>query len=61
MDPKLRTAVLVGGLAFVALFAGMTLVAALEQGVNIVVVLSVAIILMLGLALIGALRDPPGR
>jgi hypothetical protein len=61
MDPRVRTAVLVGGLAFVALFAGMTLVAALEQGVNIVVVLSVAIILMLGLALIGALRDPPGR
>ncbi len=61
MDPKLRTAVLVGGLAFVALFAGMTLVAALEQGVNIVVVLSVAIILVLGLALIGALRDPPDR
>jgi hypothetical protein len=61
MDPKLRTVVLACGLAFVALFAGMTLVAVLEQGVNVVVALSVAIILMLGLALIGALRDPPRR
>jgi len=52
---------LVGGLAFVAVFAAMTLVVALEHGVSIVVVLSVGIILMLGLALIGALREPPDR
>ncbi len=61
MRPNARTVLLVGGLAFVAVFAAMTLVVALEHGVNIVVVLSVGIILMLGLALIGALREPPDR
>jgi hypothetical protein len=59
--PNARTALLVGGLAFVAVFAAMTVVVALEHGVSIVVVLSVGIILMLGLALIGALREPPDR
>jgi hypothetical protein len=59
MGPDLRTALLVGGLAFVALFALMTLAVALEHGVNILIVVSIAIVAMLGLALVNALRDPP--
>ncbi len=59
MDPGLRTALLLGGLLFVVLFAAMTLTVALNDGVTILVVASVVIIGMLGAALIGALRDPP--
>jgi hypothetical protein len=61
VSPDLRTALLVGGLVFVALFAAMTVAVALEDGVTILVVLAVAIIAMLGLALLGALRNPPDR
>lgn len=59
MGPGLRTALLVGGLAFVALFALMTVSVAIERGVDVLVVVSVAIIAMLALALISALREPP--
>lgn len=61
MQPDLRTALLIGGLVFVALFAAMTVAVALEDGVNVLVVLAVAIIAMLGLALSVALRNPPDR
>lgn len=59
MGPDLRTALLVGGLAFVALFALMTVSVAIEHGVDVLVVISVAIVGLLGLALIAALREPP--
>jgi hypothetical protein len=61
VGPGLRTALLVGGLVFVALFAAMTLAVALEHGISILVVVAVAVIAMLGLALVGALREPPDR
>jgi hypothetical protein len=61
VQPDLRTALLIGGLVFVALFAAMTVAVALEDGVNVLVVLAVAIIAMLGLALSVALRNPPDR
>jgi hypothetical protein len=61
VQPDLRTALLIGGLVFVALFAAMTVAVALEDGVNVLVVLAVAIIAMLGLALTVALRNPPDR
>ena len=58
MSDDLRTVLLVGGLVFVALFAAMTVSVALADGITILVVASVAIIALLGLALVGALRGP---
>jgi hypothetical protein len=59
VNPDLRTALLVGGLLFVGLFAAMTLSVAIDDGVDILTVVAAGIIGMLGLALIGALRNPP--
>jgi peptidoglycan/LPS O-acetylase OafA/YrhL len=59
MDPSLRTALLFGGLIFLGLFALMTVTVAIEYGVDVLTFAALAIILMLGLALIGAIRHPP--
>ncbi len=59
MDPDLRTALLLGGLIFVGAFAGMTIYVALQDGVDVLTVSAAGIVAMLGLALIGALRNPP--
>ncbi len=57
MDPGLRSALLIGGLIFVGLFAAMTLQVVLEDGVTVLTVAAAVIILLLALPLIGALRD----
>lgn len=59
MDPDLRTALLIGGLIFVALFAAMTIAVAVEFGFDVLTVAAGLIVVMLGLPLIGALRHPP--
>ncbi len=59
MDPDLRTALLVGGLIFVGLFAAMTVAVAVEFGFDVLTVSAAVIILLLVLPLIGALRNPP--
>ena len=59
VNPDLRTALLVGGLLFVGLFAAMTLSVAIDDGVDILTFVAVAIIGMLALALIEAIRNPP--
>ena len=59
MDPDLRTALLVGGLIFVGLFAAMTIAVAVQFGADILTVAAGVIVLMLALPLIGALRNPP--
>ena len=59
MDPDLRTALLAGGLVFVGLFAAMTVSVAIDNGIDALVVLAGAIIVMLATGLIGALRNPP--
>ena len=59
MDPDLRTALLVGGLIFVGLFAAMTIAVAVEFGFDVLTVAAGVIVLLLGLPLIGALRNPP--
>ncbi|MDX6581734.1 MAG: hypothetical protein QOI10_918 [Solirubrobacterales bacterium] len=59
MDPDLRTALLVGGLIFVGLFAAMTIAVAVEFGFDVLTVAAGVIVLLLALPLIGALRNPP--
>ena len=59
MDPDLRTALLVGGLIFVGLFAAMTVAVAVEFGFDVLTVAAGIIVLLLGLPLLGALRNPP--
>jgi hypothetical protein len=59
VDPDLRTALLIGGLIFVGLFAAMTIAVAVEFGFDVLTVAAGVIVLMLGLPLIGALRNPP--
>ncbi len=60
MDPDLRTALLVCGLIFVGLFAAMTASVAISSGFDVLTVAAFAIVVMLGSALLGALRNPPG-
>ena len=59
MDPDLRTALLVGGLIFVGLFAAMTITVAVQYGFDVLTVAALVIVLVLALPLIGALRNPP--
>ena len=59
MDPDLRTALLVGGLIFVGLFAAMTITVAVQYGFDVLTVAAIVIVLVLALPLIGALRNPP--
>jgi hypothetical protein len=59
VDPDLRTALLLGGLIFVGLFAAMTVAVAVQYGVDVLTVAAGIIVLLLALPLIGALRHPP--
>lgn len=59
MDPDLRTALLVGGLIFVGLFAAMTIAVAVQYGVDVLTVAAIVIVVLLALPLLGALRNPP--
>jgi len=59
VDPDLRTALLVGGLIFVGLFAAMTITVAVQYGFDVLTVAAIVIVLVLALPLLGALRNPP--
>jgi hypothetical protein len=59
VDPDLRTALLVGALIFIGVFALMTVAVAVEYGFDVLTAAAALIILMLALPLIGALRNPP--
>ena len=64
MDPNVRSAILVAGLLFVLFFGGMTVVVLFKDGLSILVVFSVLIVGLLGVALWGAINgpdDPFGR
>ncbi len=56
-----RQAVLLAALAFIAFFAFLTVAAAFEQGVTLATVISAFILLLLGVGIVGALRNPPSR
>lgn len=59
MSPGTRSALLGFGIAFCALFALLTISAALDSGVSILTVISVLIVGMILAGLIGAIRNPP--
>jgi hypothetical protein len=63
MNPDVRSAILAAGLAFCILFFGATIVAVADSGFSgrglFLGGLSLLIILMIGLGLLGALRNPP--
>jgi len=54
-----RLLVLGVALVFIAGFAFLTLSAILEQGFTLASLLSILILAMLGIGIVGALRNPP--
>lgn len=58
MDPNARSAVMLVGLVFVILFAGMTLVVLAKDGFTILVFFSLVVVVLLGAAVWGAINDP---
>jgi hypothetical protein len=55
----MRTIVLGVALVFIAGFAFLTVVAAIEQGVTVASIISAFILLLLAVGIVGALRNPP--
>ena len=54
-----RTLVLLGSLAIICLLGFLTLTVAVEQGIDVLVVLSFIILALLGFGVLGALTSPP--
>lgn len=54
-----RLLVLAIALIFIAGFAFLTVVAVIEQGFTLASLLSAFILLLLGIGIVGALRNPP--
>jgi hypothetical protein len=61
MDPEVRTALLVMGLLFIAVFGLMTVAVVAESGLDVLSVAAFLIIAMVLIGLIGAARQPPGK
>lgn len=69
MDPDLRTALLGVGIGFCAVFAGLTIYAAVQLGIGLstygdllglaFLAASFLVIAMIAAGLIGAIRNPP--
>jgi hypothetical protein len=57
----MRNAFLLVALAFCLLFGGITAVVAAQSGLDILTLTSFLIVVMIMLAVLGALRNPPGR
>jgi hypothetical protein len=57
----MRNAFLLVALVFCLLFGGMTAAVAAQSGVDIFTLTSFLIVVMIMLAVLGALRNPPGR
>jgi hypothetical protein len=56
----MRNAFLLVALVFCLAFGGMTATVAAQSGLDILTVVSFLIVVMLMLAVLGALRNPPG-
>jgi hypothetical protein len=54
-----RTVALVGSLAFICLLAALTISVAVDEGVDILVIVSLILIALLGFGVLGALSSPP--
>ncbi len=59
MEPGTRTAILVAGVTFCALFGALTIAVAVSDGITVFVVMSLLIVGMIAAGLIGAIRNPP--
>ena len=56
----MRSAFLLVALVFCVLFGGMTAAVAAQSGLDILTLTSFLIVVMIMLAVLGALRNPPG-
>lgn len=56
-----RNLILIGGLMFCLLFGALTVSVAAENGVDALILLSFAIIVMVMLGIVGAIRNPPQK
>jgi hypothetical protein len=54
-----RTIALVGSLALICLLAALTISVAVDEGVDILVVVSLIVLALLGFGVLGALGSPP--
>jgi hypothetical protein len=54
-----RTLALLGSLAIICLLAFLTISVAMEEGIDVLVVVSVIILALLGIGVLGALASPP--
>ena len=54
-----RTGVLLAALALIALLAFLTVSVAVEEGIDILVVVSLVVLALLGFGVLGALTTPP--
>jgi len=54
-----RTMVLLGSLALICLLGYLTVAVAVEEGVDVLVIVSVVILAVLGFGVLGALASPP--
>jgi hypothetical protein len=59
LDPRVRSAILIGGVAFCVVFAYLTLAVAAKSQFDIFSLVSLVIIGLLASGLIGAYRNPP--
>ena len=57
----MRSAFLLVALVFCVVFGGMTAAVAAQSGLDILTLTSFLIVVMIMLAVLGALRNPPGR
>ncbi len=55
----MRSAFLLVALAFCLVFGGMTAAVAAQSGLDIFTVVSFGIVIMIGIAVLGVLRNPP--
>jgi hypothetical protein len=54
-----RTLVLLASLAIISLLAFLTITVAIEEGIDVLVVLSGIVLALLGIGVLGALTSPP--
>jgi hypothetical protein len=54
-----RTLVLLCSLAIISLLAFLTVTVAVEEGVDVLVIVSLIVLLLLGFGVLGALTSPP--
>jgi hypothetical protein len=54
-----RVVALIGTLALICLVAALTISVALDEGVDILVIVSLVVIALLGFGVLGALASPP--